>query len=260
MEHQAIAELTSTTGAIAHQILSGDGLDHRSLLDAAVSALEADPKFDIRLLQQLKEQSADNEAAFRVLRILSQVSDAQRLVAPLMRFMGSDSGQVRALAARLIAKGIRKPEWIAAHLKDPDPRVRANLIEGAWLWLEDQRVLLYAANDSHHRVACNALLRLRQLKAPSAASRLQRLAQHSDPMFRRAAAWAMGATREPWFYPVLNRMRSDSDPAVRLKALQGMRSIYENCAPDPDQLKRLREAREELPLESDDVLAPAEGA
>lgn len=253
MELESIAELelAEDPAALAQAILEGTITDVEVAASRIAAIRRIEPRFDTQLLQRLKEYADDDDVIIRVLRVIGRLPDWQRLLSSLMQYMQSRSPRVRAQAAKLVAAGIRKPEWLEAYMRDPDARVRANLLEGASAWLEDRRVLLLAANDTNHRVACNALLRLRQIKAPSAAWRLQRLADHANPMFRRAAAWAMGMTKEPWFYPVLSRMRNDADPAVRLKALQGMKTIFEGCAFDPEQLRRLRDLREEIATEND---------
>ncbi len=128
-----------------------------------------------------------------VLEVIDEISDCRRLVMPLMKFLKLPQKQLRSKAAKLIARASRNADWAETVLKDADPRVRANLIDG--IALQDgpqiEVLLREAATDPHHRVAVTALLGLCQRGDQSSCEQIRRLALEGDDAHRAAAVWAL---------------------------------------------------------------------
>lgn len=188
---------------------------------------EETPDLGLRLLRcaaEMRESGTDPDPR-RLLTLLCQAQGEVRVAYALMPYMRSADPQVRSKAALLIARSGLNPEWALRQLKDPDPRVRANVIEGIGSSPEPRRfleALRQAARDRHHRVATTALIALFRLGEESAADALREMASHPDSRFRAAAAWAMGQIGAAQFEPVLQTLRRDPHHAVRFCALRAL--------------------------------------
>lgn len=129
-----------------------------------------------------------------------------------------DAPRVRsalALASGRLAALARLGESL---FEDPDPRVRANVIESLWGRSDDEALARFQAalQDSHPRPAANACVGLYLAGRAEAVRELSLLAAHPEPRFRAAAAWAMGRTGHPRFLPLLAEMRAASPAPVSL--------------------------------------------
>jgi HEAT repeat protein len=157
-----------------------------------------------------------------VLRLLSEHSDGSRLVPGLMPLIRSADSRLRARAALLIARGTRSEALAAQLLTDPDPRVRANVLEGIADWLSGPQLLRESIRDPHHRVVTTAAVALERHDPEEAARVLRACAENGDWRFRAAAAWAIGQARLAALADVVERLRQDAETPVRWNALRAI--------------------------------------
>ncbi len=169
-------------------------------LQLARSAVEVDSGLDHRILRHLARPSrtwpseVPNAEIMRVLIIIDAISGCERLVLPLTKFAKLSQPHLRSKAVKLLARAHRSTNWASLILKDPNPRVRSNLIEeiAGQIGVEAGPLLRKGAEDPHHRVATTSLLALTRLGDQNSRQRLEDLALNGDEMTRRAAAWALG--------------------------------------------------------------------
>ena len=109
-------------------------------------------------------------------------------------------------------------------LRDDTARVRANAIEGLWdVQVEGLEELLHSAlRDPNHRVAANAALALYKIGDPAAVANFYGMLRRPDEMFRRAALWAVGQTRDPRFLKTVTHLAEtaagdEQSLAIRVK-------------------------------------------
>jgi HEAT repeat protein len=242
---------------IAESLLKPKRLSLSQAVRIASALCKQARDFDVRLLEVLESEPRTVAEISRALQILTQISDGRRLVAGMQRLVARPEPSIRAQASFLAARGVHNREWIARHLEDPDPRVRANVIEGSWTWLADRNLLLQAARDSHHRVACNALIRLHRVGSPEVPRLIQELAKKPDPRFRIALAWAIGETLDPSLQPHLLHLRSDSDARVRWKALHALRRIMVHGSGTLEAAEEDWTGPESIAVPAEAPLAPA---
>jgi HEAT repeat protein len=122
----------------------------------------------------------------------------------------------------MVAKNSHNAEWLSDAFNDPDPRVRANVIEFASRAILRVGLLELALQDQHHRVVCNAVVRLFEIDPERARQLLETLTVDERPAFRAAAAWAIGASDRTELLELAQRMRTDPLPQVRWNALRSM--------------------------------------
>ena len=190
------------------------------------AAYARDERIEVLLLEHAKD---DPRGLPRVLRLLAAVSNGQRLVAGLLPLLESESAPNRELVVLLIARGRTNLAWALAMMNDPDPRVRANVIEGSRLWSRDIRLLNRAVQDQHHRVVCNGIVSLYRIKPGRARVLLEKNLTHEDWQFRAAATWACGAIGTPELEELVMKMRKDPHPSVRFNALRAATAIRQSA-------------------------------
>jgi hypothetical protein len=192
------------SGLVIHALSEPPFLELADAIRLAKAAVKLDYRLDDKLLNRLTGSSrwpagVPKAECVRVLEIIDAISDCQRLVLPLMRFLKLPPHQLRSKAVKLIARARRNPGWAESILADPDPRVRSNLIDG----LAQQRgeqidiLLRKGAADPHHRVSIAALLQLCQRGDQPSCEKIRRLAREGDPPNRRAAEWALTKIDSP---------------------------------------------------------------
>jgi HEAT repeats len=163
-------------------------------------ALKKDAHFDEQLVEFVKQNSGGTpEQMIRILDVLQNVCPDQRLFRHLCGFKSTEP-RVRSKVALIMGRLVHDTDWLRWQLADSEPRVRANAVEGWRGWSAEARsVLLEASRDPHHRVAANAALSLHTVGDPAGGALLFSMLRHTDEMFRRAALWAIGVSRDGRF-------------------------------------------------------------
>jgi hypothetical protein len=187
------------TGLVARAVSDPQILALPDAVRLARAASQLDDRLDDKLMTLLTGSPRDWPAGVpeaeiaQVLEVLDEISDCRRLVMPLMKFLKLPQKQLRSKAAKLIARASQNSDWAETVLKDADPRVRSNLIDGIALQEGPQIELLLrkAARDGHHRVAVTALLGLCRRGDQSSCEEIRRLAAEGDDAHRIAAEWAI---------------------------------------------------------------------
>jgi HEAT repeat protein len=202
--------------------------------------LELDPQIDVKLARRLCSNpngGIPEPVALRALALLETFPQNARLLPALIRILRDQNQRVRSKAALVIGR-LTRPNVVEEMLSEPDPRVRANVIEALW-GMDSPRAreaLRQACDDVNNRVVGNALLGLYRLGDTYAIPRIEQMAGDSRPEFRTTAAWLMERIGSPRFLPVLARMIKETDPRARSWAFHALAKI-----------KRTREAAENLP-------------
>jgi hypothetical protein len=224
-----------------------------------------DPLIDIKLLHKGFPSDdggvhdIDIIRAKRALAIVNELPANRHILLPLVNLLCSSDARVRSKAAAIYGRTCQNPEWVHKHLKEADPRVRANVIESLWGVDSDpiRAVLKEASRDRNHRVAVNALIGLHLSGAADATASLQKMAAGSDPMARAAAAFAMGRILKDEFKPALETLLRDANPNVRGRALEALirlrrhqqAAVSDACAEAPPADESAPEP-EETPLDA----------
>jgi hypothetical protein len=187
------------TGLVASAVSDPRILTLPDAVRLARAAAKLDPRLDDRLITRLTgsprhwPDGVPEAEIAHVLEVVDEISDCRRLVMPLMKFLKLPQKQLRSKAAKLIARASLNSGWADTVLKDADPRVRANLIDGLALQSGPQIDILLrkAAQDPNHRVAVTALLGLCRRGDQSSCGQIRRLALEGDAVHRAAAEWAL---------------------------------------------------------------------
>lgn len=209
------------TRFLAHLVLGNETLV-RTIADPAECALEdavavartiarADARLELEL-DRLLERSlktkdpASNAVVLRVLDILDAVSSGNRAAQYQAELMNHAYAPVRSKAALTIARGSRSLGWVAAQLREGEPRVQANAIEALWGMdnANCRSVFNMAVAAPNSRVVGNALIGLYLMSDVSSIAGILNLAMEADPRRRGTGIWAMGQTQDPRFLPYLN--------------------------------------------------------
>lgn len=247
-------------------------LEMRDAIALARNLQTAGQHLDIRLAQaaiEWADDGANRDSLRRCLSLLDSLTPGSRITGFLVQLLTSRDGVVRSKAFELLLRSSsneregQTSSWdpmlpqlfhrtwgfneqnIRGWLGDPDPRVRANLIEFLSRtypeveWVHE--VLREHLSDPHGRVAANSAVGLLRMGIETEAiTRLSEMAAHADPNIRSSAAWAMGQARNPQFSALLDRLRTDADPRVRWNALKSMKrarnlaALQEKSTESPD--------------------------
>jgi hypothetical protein len=175
-------------------------------LDEAVAAarqgLVLDPKLDTRLLRRVTrpgrlwpEEIGEPEMA-RLLDILASLPRIYPSSAMMLyRFLKVDRPKIRSRAVKVVTSAMERDDWTESALQDPDPRVRANLLEGLSKSgppsARAMALFRRATRDAHHRVRVTALLALVRMGERGAELELRALAERETGDLGRAARWAI---------------------------------------------------------------------
>ncbi len=196
---------------------------------------------DLRLAKRFSgewsrgEAADDVEAARRTLDLIAAVSCRERILPFLVRACRTTDRAAVSKVARLAGRCAWGRGLVLALLESPDPRVRANAVEGLWEstdFPEKANLLWRAAGDRHHRVAVNALVGLVRMGDSSAAERLLALTADPSLEMRAAAAWGLGELGEPRFRDVLMRLYQNETGSVRRNALRALVRLKQAEAPN----------------------------
>ncbi len=207
-----------------------------------------DPMLDIKLLQ-IGFPLGDDDAVWKIdvgrsqrsLDIVSGLPPNRHVLLALARLLRHPDPFVRSKAALLYARASKNPEWVRKMLAEPDPRLRANAVEGLWDARSPFAAGLFreAALDPDPRVAANALIGLHYCgeSEDDINDVLQNMACNNDPHARAAAAFAIGHIMETAGASMLETLLRDGDAAVRGQALRALirirRQDRPEAAPDP---------------------------
>jgi HEAT repeat protein len=129
---------------------------------------------------------------------------------------------LQAKAALMLARANVNTDLLLELMTNPDSRVRANVVEGHQPKAPDYEILQRAIEDSHHRVVCNALVIMADIRPQVAARILRKLTASPDRKFRAGAAWAIGQCAHLQLTSELNLLRTDPHPNVRFNALRSL--------------------------------------
>ena len=215
------------------QALCDPALDRTRTVELARQAFRVDPMVDIRVARHLADSCSDGPGAFRtgmaerLMEILDEISDGQRILPSLMRMLRTDNPYLRSKAVLMIGRSGRSLNWIKKRLQESDTRVRANAIEAMWGMdtAEARELLEWASRDSNNRVVGNALVGLYRLGENSPLPELVEMAGHDSAASRYTAAWVMGETGDPRFSEFLGRMIADGNGGVRKNAFAAVGRI-----------------------------------
>lgn len=206
-------------------------LTEQASRELALSLIALDPRLDIRLAQTTVELSSVPETNRRILRrglaILEVLSCGSRINSALVQLLNCGNGSVRSKVVELLTRWSTNEANVREWLRDPDPRVRANVLEslaeigqGA-KWVRG--VLLDNLQDRSGRAAANAAIGLYRLGVTGPAlARLSEMGASEDASIRCSAVWAMGQIPDPALLDVLNQLRGDSEPRVRWLVLKSL--------------------------------------
>jgi len=194
----ALSALLLKINLVAHAVSSPNLCPPSQAIRLARAASRVDPHFDQAILEYLCRpprkgpEDVPEAEILHTLGVIDAISDCDRLVEPLLRFLKLSQRRVRSI--KLLAMANRSPEWAEEIFADPNPRVRSNLIEGISTQTLDYVVPLLrkAAKDKHHRVATTALLGLSRRGDRPSYDLLLHYAGASNPEFKMAAEWALG--------------------------------------------------------------------
>lgn len=188
------------------------------------------PDLDLRLAKRFSRDRGSGEAdqtesVQRTLELIAAVNCRERTLPFLVRASRTEDRAALSKLARLAGRCAWGRGLVLALLESPDPRVRANAVEGLWEsgnFPDKAQLLWRAASDPHHRVAVNALVGLVRMGVTEAEERLLGLTAHAAPEFRAAAAWGLGELGYPRFRDVLTRLYQNETGSVRRNALRAL--------------------------------------
>jgi HEAT repeat protein len=150
------------------------------------------------------------------LEVLAGLPSMERFLPQIAKLIEHPDPAIGSKAVLLAGQSMCSPVWLADHLRNPSPRVRANAIEAIWGHVGEQHreLLTGALEDRHNRVAANAALALYFGQEPAGIRALYAMGEDPDRMLRGSAAWAMGQTEDPRFRFALRRLADDPEPNV----------------------------------------------
>src|SRR5581483_11331159 len=200
-------------------LLNPKTLTTEEALAAAKTLSEADVAFSARL-QSSAESSASEREISRAFAIIASLGLAHVMVPWLQRMSHHPDPFFQSKAALMLCRATGNPMVVERLLHAPDARVRANAVEALWnIRTPVTSVLLrQAVQDTHHRVAINALLGLDRRGERGMNERMISFAKHESAAFRAAIAWAMGRTADPKFNACLKTLAADPTAGVRRAA------------------------------------------
>ena len=196
---------------------------------AAAAGAQLQASFEIALNKAMQGQASPqkSERILRLLDILAATGAQSCWSSFQVELMAYPDKLVRSKAALLIGRSTRNVGWIARRLLDRDPRVQASAVEALWdLDPEEAKPhFLAALKSSNNRVAANAALGLYRCGDVTAMRVLQDMLQHTDPLFRLSALWAIGQTHDERFLPALTEHYKNATGRLRLATVGAMSRI-----------------------------------
>ena len=223
-----VLELIATRLRIVERLANPEILAAPDAADLARRLRPMNPSLDQQLLRHAQSVGGAGDCspalALRVLEIVSEASDGPRLHPLLTQLLRHHDPRVRSKCTLIAGRLLRRLDWLEQRLADPDPRIRANAVES--FWGDDspdvQELFLAATEDRHHRVAANGIVGLYRAGSLAAVRIAVQMSANADPMFRAAAAYAMGQSQDPRFVRTLERMVTGDPGAPRQNALRAL--------------------------------------
>jgi HEAT repeat protein len=195
----------------------------------AEAGTKLQPALEIVLGKALQSHASSENVIhiLRTLDVLDAISAQSCWNTFQMELMAYPDRGVRSKTALLIGRNRKSAPWLGRRLMDRDVRVQANAVEALWgLDAADSGSLLQmAVQAGNNRVAGNAALGLYLLADPAAVQILLDMAQHTNPLFRVSALWAIGETQDPRFLPFLTGQYRAAQGKVRLAIAGAMSRI-----------------------------------
>ena len=189
----------------------------------------ADPQVEVRLVRLIMPGADPVSEAVtnRILDLIDAVTDSPKLVPVLMHLYRAAPKNTRARLATTIGRHHRNRDWVEERLRDPDARVRANMVEVYWGDTSDDAMAIFreALRDGDGRVRGNAALGLYRAGSVEPIKALVEMAASDAPGDRASAAWVMGASRDQRFQKILAAGIKDPDALVRRNAFHALSEI-----------------------------------
>jgi HEAT repeats len=204
-------------------------MDGSAAVRLARSLLFLEPRLDRRLANAAIDYAAtaNQKPLRRCLEILEAMRPCPSIGDALARLLKCVDGASRSRVVDILVRSSPDEAGIRKWLRDPDPRVRANVLEslvaagGGAAWVRE--LLLEHLHDPHWRVAANAAVGLQAVGMEEPAlARLAAMASSKDANMRRSSAWAMGRVPQASILEILHRLRKDPDARVRWNALRSL--------------------------------------
>ncbi len=211
------------------QALCDPAMSMPESLALARAAIKVEPLIDIAVAKQLAEAVGEltPETACRVLDVLDEISNGNRIMRSLMRLLQQTNPQIRTKAVLMVGRARRSVKWVQSRFAESDPRKRANSVEALWGidTVEARDALRAGTRDGSNRVAGNALVALHRMGDPWMIQEVMKMATAEDWLFRASAAWVMGETGDPRFLGTLGNMMRDGNALVRRRTFAALGKI-----------------------------------
>ncbi len=199
------------------EALCDPSLSRAQAVALARAAMAVDPMTDVTLARFLADKESgeggkDPKELARLMEVLAEISNGARILPFLKRMARHPNPHVRSKAVLMVGRAAPAPNNPRDRLAEPNPRVRANLVEAVGVTdsEESRALLLAAAQDRNNRVVGNALLALYRLGDASAEPALLKMAEHEAYLFRATCAWVLGEIAEPWSFYIFPAVCFDS--------------------------------------------------
>ncbi len=228
---QLLSEPSETPGGIAIVAFlarKGEILPLLRLLETPLTSRIRLAKYGVQVDADLDQQLADDllksddhQLRHNLLEILSQAPVRSQTLLRLTPLLRDRNARTQSKIALLLARAEPEGEWIAEGLNDPDPRVRANIVEALWSHASEfaRQTFARTASDPHHRVSANAIYGLYRLGDQSALRRIRQLLAGSG-LERRSGLWLAERTADPRYLPILGKLIGKVEPEARQRCLR----------------------------------------
>ncbi len=206
---------------------------------------------DIHLAKAL--QGASDESALRILRLMAEVCDSNRVLPQLTRILRERGPELRSTAAFIFARYCRNTLFFENALRDPEPSVRAQALEGliAADYAPDPSVLEAATVDSNPNVRVRALVsRYRLGDEDGAVNFLAAMSRDTDIGSRVATAWALGEVADHRSPRLLEDLAKDEEESVREAARGALEKLGVDFDASPAGDQGVLNSNDELTLET----------
>ncbi len=197
--------------------------DLRQSIQLSFAAFREDLDFD----QTLIDEVACADTSFvggvdKVLRILDilELTCCKDLLMDCLASIKNPEGRIGSKVALIIGRVTLDPDRFRNLMKDADPRVRANLVEGVsrnWPPIV-QALLRESSNDPHHRVAGNAALALYRLGDGLSISKIFAFLRDDREMHVRAGLWVVCQARDIRFEQSVVDLMNRPEPEIAAAA------------------------------------------